>query len=104
MTFNRKTLTCLILLAIALVGTAQAHTMFLKLDSYFLAANSSAMVQLINGDFDVSENAIARNRMLDVSIVGPGGTIHPPTSAWRDSALYEASLEDIDESLYSRQL
>ncbi len=101
MTFNRKTLTCLILLAIVLVGTAQAHTMFLKLDSYFLAENSSAMVQLINGDFDVSENAIARNRMLDVSIVGPDGTMHPPTSAWRDSALYEASVEEIDTAVLS---
>jgi hypothetical protein len=101
MTFNRRTLTCLILLAVALVGTAQAHTMFLKLDSYFLAPNSSAMVRLINGDFDVSENAIARNRMLDVSIVGPGGTMHPPMSAWRDSALYEASEEDLDTAVLS---
>ena len=101
MTVNRRTLTSFLILAIVLVGTARAHTMFLKLDSYFLAANSSVMVQLINGDFDVSENAIARDRMLDVSIVGPGGSTHPPMSSWRDSALYEASEENIDTSILS---
>ncbi|MCG8469629.1 MAG: DUF4198 domain-containing protein, partial [Gemmatimonadetes bacterium] len=86
---NRRVLISAAALTLAIVGTARAHTMFLKLESFFLEPNSGAIVQLINGDFDLSYNTITRDRMLDVSLVGPEGRWHPPESAWRDSAIYE---------------
>ena len=96
---NRKTLAALAGLIAVAVGTLQAHDMFLKLESFYLQPNSTAMVSLINGTFDQSENAIARDRMVDVSIVGPGGVVHPPTSAWRDTAAYHWSPDSTDTAL-----
>lgn len=72
------TTTLFALLAIA----ASAHDMFLKFDSFFLAPNASAVVQLLNGEFNKSENTITRDRMRDVSIVNPTGLAHPPESDW----------------------
>ena len=81
---NRRVFASFVVLVMVAVGVASAHTMFLKLESFLLEPSSKVTVQLINGDFDLSENAISRDRMLDVSIVGPSGRTHPPKSAWRD--------------------
>ena len=93
------TLAALALLTVVIATAARAHTMFLKLDSFFLEPNSTAKVKLINGDFDLSENAIARDRMLDVSVVGPGGVVHPPESAWSDSAVFHWSPDSVDTAM-----
>lgn len=74
------TTTWLLLLMIVV----SAHDMFLKFDSYFLAPNASAVVPLLNGEFDRSENVITRDRMRDVSLLGPAGLAHPPEADWRD--------------------
>ena len=86
-------------LTIIVVTAVSAHTMFLKLDSFFLEPNSTGTVALINGDFDLSENVITRDRMLDVSVVGPGGTTHPPESAWTDSAVFHWSPDSVDTAI-----
>ena len=93
------TLTTLAVLTAAIVTAVSAHTMFLKLDSFFLEPNSTAVVALLNGDFDESGNIITRDRMLDVSVVGPGGVVHPPESAWTDSAVFHWSPDSVDTSL-----
>ena len=84
--------------ALLLIGaaTALAHDMFLKLESYYLEPNAAATVSLLNGTFERSENAIARERLEDVSVVGPDGTVHPPTSAWHDVELYADTVETAD--------
>jgi uncharacterized GH25 family protein len=67
------------------VGSISAHDMFLKLETFFLAPGSEATVTLLNGTFERSENVITRDRMIDVSIVGPEAeVIHPDASQWRD--------------------
>ena len=67
------------------VATAAAHDLFLKFDSYFPPPNAKVTVRLFNGTFRLSENAVARDRMADVSIVAPSGErAHPPVMAWRD--------------------
>ncbi len=99
MRIDRRTLAVFAVLALAVVATARAHDMFLKLESFFVEPHSTVTVQLINGTFEESENAISRDRMADVSVVGPGGTEHPPASAWRDTAAYHASPDSIDTSL-----
>ena len=93
------TLATLAVLTAVIVTAVSAHTMFLKLDSFFLEPNATAMVALINGDFGESENIITRDRMLDVSVVGPGGVVHPPESAWTDSAVFHWSPDSVDTSL-----
>lgn len=82
----RRIFAALVLLFIA-VASAQAHDMFLKLDSFFLAPHAEATVALINGTFEGSENTITRDRMLDVSVVGPVGRSNPEDSAWTDREL-----------------
>ncbi len=91
----------LTVLTLAIVTAVRAHTMFLKLDSFFLEPNATAAVALINGDFDLSENVIARDRMLDVSVVGPGGVVHPPHSAWTDSAVFHWNPDSVDTAILS---
>lgn len=72
------------LLSLLLVVAASAHDMFLKFDSYFLAPDSQAQAQLLNGEFNQSENVITRDRMRDVSLLSPAGLTHPPESDWSD--------------------
>ena len=95
------TMATLAVLTAVIVTAVSAHTMFLKLDSFFLEPNSTAMVALLNGDFDKSENIITRDRMIDVSVVGPGGVVHPTESAWTDSAVFHWSPDSVDTSLLS---
>jgi len=68
------------------VAALSAHDMFLKLETFFLKPHSPITVSLFNGTFDKSENVITRDRMVEVSIVGPQtGRVHPDTSQWRES-------------------
>jgi len=60
------------------------HDMFLKLDTYFLAPNTDAIIKLYNGTFQMSENVIDRNRMIDVSIASQGKRIRVDTTQWSE--------------------
>ena len=68
-----------------LVGAASlllAHDLFIKLDSYFLEPNSSVRVPILNSTFSLSENSIARNRVIDISVVSPAGRSRIDTTHW----------------------
>ncbi|MFN0119674.1 MAG: DUF4198 domain-containing protein [Blastocatellia bacterium] len=83
--FSIKRIGLLALLCACLLVAANAHDMFLKFDSYFLKPNSKVTVRLLNGTFRTSENAVTRDRMVDVSLVRPAGErTHPPLTDWRD--------------------
>jgi Domain of unknown function (DUF4198) len=70
---------------ICLIASAAAHDLFLKFDSFFLEPNTKTAVRLMNGYFNRSENAVARDRMRDVSVITPSGDrVNPPASDWRD--------------------
>lgn len=70
-----------------LLAVAQAHDLFLKFDGYFLKQNSTGIVRLFNGTFRFSENAVARDRFVDASLVKPDGNRAPiSTDDWRDEA------------------
>jgi hypothetical protein len=60
-------------LMLGLASTLAAHDLFLKLADYRVAPNSAIRVTALNGTFTTSENSIARSRIGDVSLVGPGG-------------------------------
>ncbi len=72
-------------MALLMAATAGAHDLFLKLDSYFLPPNSLATVRLLNGTFQKSDGAVARERFRDLSLFGPdlSGPISQSV-AWRD--------------------
>lgn len=76
------------------VVALSAHSMFLKLDSFFLEPHSTNVVLLMNGEFDEGLELITRDRMLDVSVVGPDGVTHPPESAWADSSVWNPDSLD----------
>lgn len=67
----RKAIAGFVALLLIMVA-AQAHDLFLKLDSYFLQPNSKAVVRVLNGTFQTSEGAVARERLADLSLHGPG--------------------------------
>ena len=79
----KKTLITTTLLLL-LVLAVRAHDMFLKFDSFFLAPAAQAVVRLLNGEFNLSANTITRDRMREVSLLGPTGLSHPPATDWRD--------------------
>lgn len=72
---------CFACIAIILFSS---HTMFLKLDHYFLEPNTSVSLQLYNGTFEKSENVIDRNRMLDASILSNGVRTKVADAQWTE--------------------
>jgi len=80
---NKILITTIATLLIAF--SASAHDLFLKLDSYFLAPNSKATVRMLNGTFQKSEAIVARDRLQDVRLIGPGSREALQKSlSWRD--------------------
>jgi hypothetical protein len=79
----RHALGAAFLLVIA-ASTLAAHDLFLKPFSFFVEPGTDARVRVLNGTFTKSENAVARNRLRDLSIAGPNGVEHPDTAAWSD--------------------
>ncbi len=59
-----------------------AHDLYIKLDNYFVDPNSSVRIPVLNGVFDLSENSITWDRVLDISLVTPSGREHLDTTAW----------------------
>jgi len=74
-----------------LVGFASllsAHDLFIKLDSYFLAPNTQVTIPILNGSFVLSENAIMRDRVIDISVVSAAGRTRIDTTKWRGDTTY----------------
>ncbi|MEM6516718.1 MAG: DUF4198 domain-containing protein [Bacteroidota bacterium] len=61
-----------------------SHNLYIKLDGYFLKPNQEATIQLFNGNFDKSDNVIARDRMLDASLLINGQRMEVDSSLWID--------------------
>lgn len=83
MKMRKATVAVIAFLSIAATTSAVAHEMFLKAPNSVVAPNSDAVVRLINGTFDKSENSISQDRIANVSIVTNDGVTNPPDSAWR---------------------
>jgi hypothetical protein len=69
-------------LLLGVVTLAFAHDMFAKPGRYFVGANETVLVRIVNGTFTRSENAIARPRVADISVVSPTGRATLDTTAW----------------------
>lgn len=71
-----------ILLLAAAATTLAAHDLFMKPFSFFVGPDSEARIRVLNGTFETSENAIARDRIRDLSIITPSGVQRADTSSW----------------------
>jgi uncharacterized GH25 family protein len=71
-----------VLLLLLSAGTLTAHDLFLKLDSFFVAPGARLIVRVLNGTFTQSEAAVAKDRVRDITVVTPGGTMRLDTAAW----------------------
>ncbi len=72
-------------IALGLVGSASllyAHDMFMKLDTYFLAPRQEVRIPILNGTFVSSEDSIAPDRVVDISLVSGGHRLHIENTAW----------------------
>jgi Domain of unknown function (DUF4198) len=70
---------------ISLIGLLilSSHDLFIKLDSFFLQPKTETLIHVYNGTFGKSEAVLARNRMIDVSLINPGEkAIHPDKKLW----------------------
>jgi hypothetical protein len=75
----------LVLASVLLLGSAAvvaAHDLFLKLDDYFVAPESTVRIHVLNGTFSSSEAGVARERVRDMSVVTPSGIVMLDTTAW----------------------
>lgn len=82
---NKRLPLLIALLSAGLLVSVHAHDLFLKFDSYFLPANTQATARLLSGTFRSSENAVKRDRMVDVSLVAPSGARSKlAAESWRD--------------------
>ena len=73
----------LLLIAFICLFILSSHNLFIKLKSFYLTPNTETLIYLYNGTFDKSEAILARNRMVDVTLINPGEKIvHPKNSDW----------------------
>jgi uncharacterized GH25 family protein len=54
-------------------NTLSGHDLFFRPSRYHLAPRTETVIDVLSGTFSVSENAIERDRLADVSLVGPAG-------------------------------
>jgi uncharacterized protein DUF4198 len=69
------------LLLAALTTSLAAHDLFLKLADFVVRPETTVRITALNGTFTTSENSIARARIADLSVAGPGGRKHLDTTA-----------------------
>jgi hypothetical protein len=61
-----------------------AHDLFFRPDGFRLAPGSSVVVKVLNGTFSRSENAITRDRIAELSLVGPSGRQALDLASWTE--------------------
>ena len=76
-----RRLSVVALLSVAAVPLL-AHDMFLRLEQFFVAPNSTVNVRLFNGTFILSENSIAPDRLADITVVSPAGRAKLDVAQW----------------------
>lgn len=81
----RKQLAAVVTLLLAGATLLLAHDLFLKLDSYFVPPNTAVRVAVLNGTFVASEGAVAPDRLLDLTMVGPTERRAIPRASWKPS-------------------
>lgn len=87
---------------LALAATASAHDLFLRLESYFVPANSPVVIRVLNGTFAKSEGTVQRNRLREITLAAAGTRQLLDTTAWSDTSKTTStlSLQTTDPGTY----
>ena len=72
-----------VLLVLAATGLLAAHELFLRLETYFVPADTEIRVLVLNGTFASSEAPVAADRLLDLSLAGARGRVAVPRERWQ---------------------
>jgi len=75
----------LVALLLSAAAPLAAHDLFFRPAAFHAAPGSSVAIPVLNGTFSKSENAVARDRLADLSLVGPGGRAPIDVAAWTDT-------------------
>ncbi|VAV85164.1 hypothetical protein MNBD_BACTEROID02-1481 [hydrothermal vent metagenome] len=71
------------LIAFISLVVLSSHDLYIKLKSFYLEPNTKTLIYVYNGTFGKSEAILARDRMIDVSLINPGEkAVHPDKSLW----------------------
>jgi uncharacterized GH25 family protein len=83
---RRSLAMALTILASSAVTVAElaAHDLFFRPDAFRVPPQATVIVPVLNGTFSTSENAVARDRLADISLVGPFGRRSVETAAWSE--------------------
>jgi hypothetical protein len=93
---RRLLFTTLLLLVTA--GTLAAHDLFLRANSYFVPPNGAVRLLVLNGTFSKSENAVARDRLRDLSIATSAATTPLDKAVWVDKGDTSVVTAHVGES------
>ncbi len=78
---TRRIALATLLLAVTAASLA-AHDLFLRLDRYFVPANSTVDIHVLSGTFSKSEGSVARDRLRALDLRGPQGLVRLDTASW----------------------
>lgn len=67
---------------LASAGVLAAHDLFLKPTRFRARPHTTLDVAVLNGTFTTSEAGVSRDRIVDLSLAGPGGRTRLDTTAW----------------------
>jgi hypothetical protein len=81
-----RTLTVATLAFGAAVAQLAAHDLFFRADTFRVPPQATVIVPVLNGTFSTSENAVTRDRLADLSVVGPSGKKELDVAAWAEKA------------------
>ena len=60
-----------------------SHDLYIKFKSFYLEPETETLIYVYNGTFGKSVAILARNRMVDVSLINPGEKrVHPDKNLW----------------------
>jgi len=77
-----SSISAMLLAMIVFVAIGEAHDLFLRPRDFVASPGATVDVRVLNGTFGKSEGAVTRNRLRDLSVVGPAGVSHPSDSTW----------------------
>jgi hypothetical protein len=61
-----------------------ARDLFLRPGRFFVSPHATVVVPVLNGTFSTTENAVSRDRLADLSLVGPAGRQAIDGDAWTE--------------------
>ena len=78
--------TAVVLMITVAAVIADAHDLFLKPRDFVVRPGAEVQVRVLNGSFTTSEGAVARDRLRELTVMGPAGISHPERSGWTEEA------------------